>query len=171
MNSALFIGRFQPFHNGHLAVVKEILNKHDRVIIAIGSAQYSREKHNPFTSHEREELIKAALKAENIPANKYIVVPVKDTHDDNWYYHLQAHLPPYTALYTGSEEVKSYFEAGNSSAKIIHLDRINNISGTKVRQFIKQGKPLNNFIPPAVAELLKKWETQNHDQPTHFPSL
>lgn len=171
MDSALFIGRFQPFHNGHLAVVKEILNKHPHIIIAIGSAQYSREKHNPFTAHEREELIRASLKAENIPPSKYTIIPVKDTHDDNWYYLLEAHLPPYSTLYTGSEEVKKYFVAGNSSAKIINLDRINQISATKIRQLIKQGKPIDKLVPPAVAELLKKWETEKHDQSTHLPRL
>jgi nicotinamide-nucleotide adenylyltransferase len=37
----LLIGRFQPFHKGHLQVVKTIARDCDDIIIGIGSAQYS----------------------------------------------------------------------------------------------------------------------------------
>lgn len=40
----VFIGRFQPFHHGHLAVVREGLNQADKMIVLIGSAQ-SQEAH------------------------------------------------------------------------------------------------------------------------------
>lgn len=163
MDSALFIGRFQPFHKGHLEVIKDILTKHDHVLIVIGSAQYAREKHNPYTAPEREEFIRATLKAENIPIQKYSLIPVRDTHDEAWYYHLQSHLPQYSTLYTGSKEVIEYFQAGNSSAKIVELDRIDGISATKIRLLIKQGKPIDKFVPAQVAELIKKWETEKHD--------
>ena len=39
--TGLYVGRFQPFHLGHLEAIKHILKKVDTVIIAIGSAQYS----------------------------------------------------------------------------------------------------------------------------------
>ena len=45
----LYIGRFQPFHNGHLQLIKSIENKFDQIIIGIGSSQYSHDKNNPFT--------------------------------------------------------------------------------------------------------------------------
>ncbi len=51
--TALLIGRFQPFHNGHLEVVKTISKKCDRMIIGIGSAQLSHTFENPFTAGER----------------------------------------------------------------------------------------------------------------------
>ncbi|MEM3079801.1 MAG: adenylyltransferase/cytidyltransferase family protein, partial [Thermoproteota archaeon] len=49
----LFIGRFQPFHLGHLKAVEYIINRVDEVIIGIGSAQYSHTLENPFTAGER----------------------------------------------------------------------------------------------------------------------
>lgn len=163
MDSALFIGRFQPFHNGHLTVIKKILEHHQHIIIVIGSAQYSHEKHNPFTAQQRTQMIQTALKSEGITPDKFTIIPVKDTHDANWYYLLQSHLPPYSTLYTGSEEVKSHFEAGHSTAKIVHLERIDNLSATKIRQLIKQNKPIDKFVPSPVAELIKKWKTKTHD--------
>ncbi|EQD45121.1 nicotinamide-nucleotide adenylyltransferase, partial [mine drainage metagenome] len=50
---AFVVGRFQPFHNGHLHVIKEILSQYSSVIIGIGSAQYSHTMENPFTAGER----------------------------------------------------------------------------------------------------------------------
>ena len=57
----LFVGRFQPFHNGHLAAVKHALKNVDYLYIVVGSAQRSHERDNPFTAGERIMMIKAAL--------------------------------------------------------------------------------------------------------------
>lgn len=55
---ALFVGRFQPFHNGHLAVINQLLERHNEVIIAIGSAEESISSDNPMTAGERVEMIR-----------------------------------------------------------------------------------------------------------------
>ena len=39
----ILIGRMQPLHNGHIEVIKKILNEVDEIIIGIGSAQISHE--------------------------------------------------------------------------------------------------------------------------------
>ena len=63
---ALFIGRFQPFHKGHLEAVKMILKENDEIIIAVGSAQYSHKLENPFTAGERITMIRKALEEEKV---------------------------------------------------------------------------------------------------------
>ena len=57
---ALFVGRFQPFHNGHIHAIGEILEESDELIIVVGSAQMSHEPDNPFTAGERLEMIRLA---------------------------------------------------------------------------------------------------------------
>ncbi|MEM2571402.1 MAG: adenylyltransferase/cytidyltransferase family protein, partial [Thermoproteota archaeon] len=47
MRRALFIGRFQPFHKGHLYSVKHILKEFDEVVVTIAAAQYSYTIDNP----------------------------------------------------------------------------------------------------------------------------
>src|SRR5207245_2773190 len=73
---ALFVGRFQPFHRGHLATVRRILETNDEIIVGIGSAQYSHTGENPFTAGERYEMIKRALDAEEIDG----VERIRETH-------------------------------------------------------------------------------------------
>ena len=62
MARGLFVGRFQPFHNGHLEAVKSILRECDEAVIAVGSSQKSHEPDNLFTVGERIEMIYESLK-------------------------------------------------------------------------------------------------------------
>lgn len=55
MNS-LFIGRWQPFHNGHKAIIQKVLNEGKRVVIAIRDTEIS--KSNPYSVEERTKMIK-----------------------------------------------------------------------------------------------------------------
>lgn len=62
-NNFIFIGRFQPFHNGHLSIIQKTLNNPscDNLIILIGSTNIARDIRNPFTFEERKELILLAI--------------------------------------------------------------------------------------------------------------
>jgi bifunctional NMN adenylyltransferase/nudix hydrolase len=62
---AVFIGRFQPFHNGHLHVILQALLFARYVLIVIGSHDMARRPdHLPFTSDERRDMILAGIPAE-----------------------------------------------------------------------------------------------------------
>ncbi|MCD6340506.1 MAG: adenylyltransferase/cytidyltransferase family protein, partial [Desulfurococcales archaeon] len=58
---ALFPGRFQPIHWGHVSVIKWALSKVDELIIGVGTAQESHTIVNPFTAGERVVMIRLAL--------------------------------------------------------------------------------------------------------------
>ena len=76
----LFVGRFQPFHLGHLGAIKTALERVQELIIVVGSAEYSHSDKNPFTAGERVEMILAAMKEANIDSARYVVIPVRDVH-------------------------------------------------------------------------------------------
>lgn len=59
--NGLLIGRFQPFHMGHLSAVKFALSQVEKLWIGIGSSNKSHEKRNPFTADERKEMILSSL--------------------------------------------------------------------------------------------------------------
>ena len=52
---AVFIGRFQVFHNAHVAVLEEAFRRADNVVVIIGSVDEPRSYRNPFTFEERED--------------------------------------------------------------------------------------------------------------------
>lgn len=54
---ALFIGRFQPFHNGHLYSLNRCLEIADKVIVAVGSSQEKGTESNPWDFERRSKMI------------------------------------------------------------------------------------------------------------------
>ena len=77
---AVYIGRFQPFHNGHLALLRHALDAAPMVVVVIGSAHQARTPKNPFTWQERVEMIRLALtEAER---NRVRFLPVRDHYDE-----------------------------------------------------------------------------------------
>jgi len=111
MKQALFVGRFQPFHLGHLSVIKNALKKEDRLIIVIGSAEENHEPPNPFTSGERFQMIEAALDAEKIPRSKYAIIPIRNVENFMlWTAHVDQYIPPIYKVYTGSKIVKELYQ-------------------------------------------------------------
>ncbi|RDZ27403.1 bifunctional nicotinamide-nucleotide adenylyltransferase/Nudix hydroxylase [Lysobacter silvisoli] len=71
----VFIGRFEPFHNGHAAVARAALAKAHKLIVLVGSADTPRTIKNPFTVAERAVMIQAALAD---AGERVIVRPLRD---------------------------------------------------------------------------------------------
>ena len=51
--NGLLIGRFQPFHLGHLSALRFALPKVDKLWLGLGSSNKPIEKNNPFSIEER----------------------------------------------------------------------------------------------------------------------
>jgi nicotinamide mononucleotide adenylyltransferase len=71
----IFIGRFQPFHNGHNQTIQEIIRDGKIPVIFIGSINKN-DENNPLSFIEREEIINIIYKKE------CIIIPLEDC--DNW---------------------------------------------------------------------------------------
>ncbi len=147
---ALYIGRFQPFHLGHLDAVRQILSHENSVIIAIGSAQYSGTEINPYTFELRKKIIESSLKG------KFTILPLNDIHDDaRWCDYADETLPPYGNVYTASPITKSLYEAQNKHP-VITLDLRLPISSTVIREKIKSGKEWQDLVPAACYTILSR---------------
>ena len=149
---ALFIGRFQPFHLGHLDALQQISKKEKRIIIAIGSAENKRSKINPFTAGERYQMVEQALRGK---LKNIIIIPVRDINvDSKWVRYVESLLPLFGNVYTGSSIVKRLFEkTGGHRVIPIHIRK--KISGTEIRKRILKGEKWDHLVPKEVAALIK----------------
>ena len=155
MTRTLFIGRFQPFHKGHLAMVKKILQDSDEVIIGIGSAQYSHTGENPFTAGERFEMIKRALDAEGI--RDYHIVPIPDTHVHSvWVSHVKSLVPTFDTVVTNSDLVVRLFREHGLKVLSPPLLSREKYSGTEVRRRMQKGGDWPSLVPPVVAAFIEE---------------
>lgn len=80
LDVAVVIGRFQPFHNGHLALIREALRVAPRVVVVVGSANALRSPRNPWTHEERGAMIRGALSGEE--RARVDLVPMRDYFDE-----------------------------------------------------------------------------------------
>ena len=153
MKRALFIGRFQPFHNAHLIDIKKVLKDVDEVVIAIGSSQEKNTLENPFSYNERKNMITKALKSNKI--KKYKIYPVPDVYNDKkWVEYMKNNLPSYDLVYSGNLWTLKCFKKFDSKVKKIKL--IKGISSTIVRGMMVKGKDWKKLVPKEVADYIKK---------------
>ena len=163
---ALFIGRFQPFHNGHLAMIRRILETNDEVILGIGSAQYSHTGENPFTAGERYEMIKRCLDEAGI--HEYHIVPIPDTHVHSvWVSHIRSLVPHFDVVYTNSDLVVRLFR--EHGVKVLSPPLVDReaLSGTEVRRRMLKGGDWTSLVPPAVAGYVREIDGIERIQETY----
>lgn len=81
----LFIGRFQPFHNGHLYSLKKSLELAEKVIIGIGSSQELGTKSNPWSYEQRKKVVEAVVEIEKMGSRVEKIIPIPDyPSDEEW---------------------------------------------------------------------------------------
>ena len=152
MIRGLFIGRFQPFHLGHLQDIKNALEEVDELIIGIGSSNEEYTKENPFTVKERVEMINLVLAVNNI--KKYVVFTIPDVHDDKkWVEHIESLVPKFDVVYTGNEWTERCFK-GASEVKQVKI--LKGISSTIIRNKILKNKNWQSLVPKEVVDYISK---------------
>ena len=152
-NDALIIGRFQPFHNGHMEVLRKIFQECDHVTVGIGSAQLSHMEDNPFTAGERYLMIAEALRAEGY-INFYIV-PVEDLNRYAlWVAQVTSMCPPFDIVYSNNPGTRRLFSEAGYEVRTSPLYNRNDFSGTEVRRCMRDGMDWKHLVPPSVADVI-----------------
>ena len=153
MARALFIGRFQPFHNAHLLDVKKILEDAEEIIIAIGSSQEKNTLENPFSYAERRKMIQDSLRKSKI--KNYSIFPVPDAYNNKkWIWYIRKSIPRYDTVYSGNPWTLRCFRKWDSDVKKIKL--IEGISSTKIRKMIISGEKWQDLVPKEVAGFINR---------------
>ena len=105
----LLIGRFQPFHIGHLDAVLFGLSRAENLFICIGSSNKSNEKKNPFSAEERREMIISSIEPSMTDRLKIFDVPDVGDHE-KWTFEIDKIVPKYDVIFTNDEFTKNLFE-------------------------------------------------------------
>jgi len=152
----LYVGRFQPFHLGHLCAVKKILGEVDEVIVAIGSAQYSHNVNNPFTAGERLVMIRETLRDEKMDLSRVWLVPVPDVHlHMMWVSALEGYTPRFTVVYSNEPLTRRLFVEAGYEVKDIPLYDRKVYSSTEIRKRMVKGEDWGEYVPRKVSAFIK----------------
>lgn len=153
MDRGLFLGRFQPFHLGHLEAARRLAAGHEELVLGIGSANVSHTATNPFTGGERVEMARAALKEAGV--GNVVVLPIPDVgRNAVWVSHVVSLVPRFRVLYTNNPLPRRLFsEAGYTVQPVPFVER-EKFEATRVRDALARGGAWKGLVPPAVARVI-----------------
>jgi nicotinamide-nucleotide adenylyltransferase len=149
ISRGLFVGRFQPFHLGHLATIKFALNNVDELIIVIGSAQTSHEIRNPFTAGERIQIIRDSLMADSeIDIKRILLIPVSDIYVHSlWTHQVDILVPKYNVVFTNDLLTALLFKEREIKVVEPPLYRRKELSSTEVRSRMAKDEDWKQLVP------------------------
>lgn len=154
MTRAFYIGRFQPYHNGHQYVLSQIAKKVDAIVIGVGSAQLSHEQENPFTAGERILMITGSLQKVRIPV---FVIPIEDIRRNAlWVAHVRSMVPPFDKVYSSNPLVMRLFEEEGIPVHSPAMYERQLLSGTEIRKRMLRGEDWEQLVPPEVAVVVRE---------------
>jgi len=153
----LYVGRFQPFHLGHLSAIKEVLKEVDELVIVIGSAQYSHTNNNPFTAGERLVMVRQALEENGIDSGRVWIVPVPDVHlHMMWVSSVEGYAPHFDIVFSNEPLTRRLFTEAGYQVKPIRFFNRKDYSSTEIREKMVRDENWQKLVPKSVAAFLKK---------------
>jgi nicotinamide mononucleotide adenylyltransferase len=152
----LFLGRLQPIHNGHYAIVKKM--KNPVVAIVKGSKSSQDKDRNPFEYKYQEKLLKMLSKVEVIKAKTgYIPDIINDLRKSD---------KEVITVFVGDDRISSYERQITSFNKQMPDDKKINVkftktpritSASKVRELIRTDN-FAEFKKNVPKEIWKEWD-------------
>lgn len=168
-DAAVLIGRFQPFHNGHAALLAKALESAERVIVVLGSAFSARNAKNPFNWEERAAMIRCTL--DEAQRARVTLLPMRDYYDEARWASAAAGLVDRTlsggarvALIGYLKDASSQYLNRFPNWQFMGMPRQGEIDATAVRRIWFEGEDpevtqalLDPLVPSAVLHYLRGW--------------
>lgn len=158
MSRAMFFGRFQPPHKGHMEVARRILEEYDELVFLVGMSGESHTERNPFTAGERIEMLRLSARDMKFDLGRIITatLPTLELHISSAYQAL-TYAPAVDAAFVGNKIVARMFE--ELGVKVVvpqpyHRDRF---SGAVIRELMRRGDPKwRELVTPSTARFIEE---------------
>ncbi len=153
--TGLFIGRFQPFHKGHLHALRFAARSCRKLVIGIGSSQESGTSRNPLSAKDRITIIRAGLKGSGIDAKRLSFLEIPDFNDnDAWFGYIIRKLPDIDVVFSRTRLVKSIFEGRGIPTLQPPWYMRRKMQATQIREMIRNGGRWRGRIPSGAVGLV-----------------
>jgi len=154
MTRGFYIGRFQPFHNGHLNMVEQIADDVDELVLGIGSADDSHTTRNPFTAGERIMMITKSLVGYDLVT---YAVPIEDLERNSvWVSHVQSMSPDFDGAYSNNPLVIQLFREAGIEIRQSPMFNREVLEGSEVRERMISGGDWKSLVPEAVVDVVEE---------------
>ncbi len=153
--NGLLIGRFQPFHLGHLEAILFGLSQVQSLWIGIGSSNRSNEMKNPFTADERKEMILSSIDKKIAEKIKIYYIPDVADHS-KWTLEIDSIVPKYDVVFSNDEFSQTLFQKRGIKVIPVPLKQRESYSGTNIRSKIANNQDWKDLVPQGTRNVLLK---------------
>ena len=158
--NGLLIGRFQPFHLGHLAALRFALPKVDKLWLGLGSSNKPIEKNNPFSIKERKKMILSSI--DDSIQNKISIFPIPDLDNHvRWIQNIDTIVPDYEIIFSNDPMTEHLYSKRNIQVIAIPFLKRDQLSGTRLRDLIKSDQKWDDLVPEGTKILLENLDAKN----------
>ena len=158
--NGLLIGRFQPFHLGHLEALQFALSKVDKLWLGLGSSNKPMEKTNPFSVEERKQMIMSSI--DDSIKNKISIYPIPDLDNHvKWIENIDTIVPDYQIVFSNDPMTEHLYSKRNVNVMTIPFFKRDQLSGTRLRDLIKSDRKWDDLVPEGTKLLLQKFDAKN----------
>lgn len=156
MRIGLVVGRFQPFHKGHLHLIKKSLSAADRIIIAVGSSNIT-DKDNPLSYKIRVKMLKKVIAEESLEGKVLQIIPSPDDpSDDVWLEKLLKNAGKFDIAFGNNDWTNGILQkAGYEVMEISYLNR-KFYQGVFIRNLFRYDKNWEKNVPSYLAGFIRK---------------
>ena len=154
------IGRFQPFHLGHLEAVNFALSKVEQLYIGIGSSNKSHQPRNPFTVEERRHMILSSLDGKTLKRVSIYDIPDLDDHS-KWTQSIDEIIPNYDIVFSNDDFTHSLYQKIEKDVISVELKSREIFSGTNIRKMILNEENWQDLVPDGARNILLKINAKN----------
>lgn len=157
---ALFAGRFQPFHSGHLAAILAIFGMADEVIVGVCAPELNLTLENPFTCGERMEMIGRSLDRE-MRARTWIAPLPSLATNSVWGTYVQQYVPYFQYAFTNNALQAEVFAGTEIEVRPVEwLDRPRH-QGSVIRvQLGTRDSRWRGAVPPGTERALDEIDAE-----------
>lgn len=152
----LLIGRFQPFHLGHLQALQFALSQVDSLWVGLGSSNKAVGRNNPFSVDERRQMILSSV--DDGTAKRISLYPIPDLDNHiKWIDMINTIVPKFEMIFSNDDITKHlYSKRGTKVTSIPFLQR-DLLSGTHIRTMIANGGEWKTLVPDGTRRFLEVW--------------
>ena len=137
--SSIVLGRFQPLHKGHVALIEWAYEQKENscLRIVVGSSNRIQSPENPWSLEERIEMIKL-WKNEEHPEWEIEIIGIPDINDPpKWVEHASKYHGDSGLLLTSDKKTQELYENSNWETKFFDLQNRISFEGWRVRETCK----------------------------------
>ena len=151
--NGLLIGRFQPFHLGHLSAIQFALSKVDKLWIGLGSSNKPIEKDNPFTATERKEMILSSIDSSMKEKISIYFIPDVDNHI-RWIEKIDTIVPSFDIVFSNDDLTRHLYAKRSTKISSIPFSKREILSGTRIRDLIVSDQKWDDLVPDGTKNFL-----------------